>query len=473
MTQSLHWVDIAILASYFLLLFLLGFQKRRVMSAQADSSTELLLGGRQLTLPAFVASLVSTWYGGITGISEYTWSHGIETFFVFGLPYYCAAFLFAMLLAEPIRKSGALSLPDHLSKQYSPLVGRAAASVIFLMVLPGAYILILATLAEYLFGWSFWFTAPLLSLVSVAYLAIGGFRSVVRTDIFQTILMYLGFIVLFLFLVFKFGGFEFLQQSLSTEFLKPPSTSTAWLGIASWFIVALATLVDPAFFQRCLATQGSKIPSRGILISILCWVLFDFLSISCALYAKALLSPEVSGTLAYPALALQFLPIGVAGIFLLAVVATAQSSVDSYLFIAATTFANDWKQPVSQGNLRNRLIIGLLIAVLCSLAVAAIFSSVVQIWYLFGSLAAGMLLVPVIASFYGPRMPASWAFLTMSVGGVVVLYWEIAQRLDPAGASPFGLPTAIPALLATSLSYAVGRSVLKLDTNHTPEQHKQ
>ena len=461
MTPQLHWIDTAILASYFVLLFVLGIQKRRAATGQADSNTELLLGGRELTLPAFVASLVSTWYGGITGISEYTWSHGIETFFVFGLPYYCAAFLFAALLAEPIRKSGALSLPDHLSRRYSSGVGKAAASVIFLMVLPGAYILILATLAEYLFGWSFWFAAPLLSLVSIAYLALGGFRSVIRTDIFQTVLMYLGFLVLFLFLVVKFGGLAFLQSKLTSDMLAPPSSYSAWLGIASWFIVALATLVDPAFFQRCLATQGTKVPSRGILLSILCWVVFDFLSISCALYAKALLSPDVGGTLAYPALALQFLPVGIAGVFLLAVVATAQSSVDSYLFIAATTFAHDWKQSTSHGELHVRLIIGLIIAVLCSLAIAAIFPSVVQIWYLFGSLAAGMLLVPVLASFYGPRMSSQWAAITMGIGGVIVLYWEIAQRIDSNGASPLGLPTAIPAIIATSLSYVTGRWIFR------------
>ena len=51
-----------------------------------DGGVDYLLAGRRLTLPAFVATLVTTWYGGILGIGEYAWRFGISTWLVFGVP---------------------------------------------------------------------------------------------------------------------------------------------------------------------------------------------------------------------------------------------------------------------------------------------------------------------------------------------------------------------------------------------------
>src|SRR3990172_10946301 len=66
---------------------------------------EFLVAGRSLTLPVFVATLVSTWYGGILGAGEFSYTHGLSTWTVFGLPYYVFAVLFAFFLAPRIRRS--------------------------------------------------------------------------------------------------------------------------------------------------------------------------------------------------------------------------------------------------------------------------------------------------------------------------------------------------------------------------------
>ena len=84
--------DYLLIAAYLGLLLWLGFYYRLRKDSGAK---ELIVGGRMLTLPAFVASLVSTWYGGILGVGEYAYNYGLSTWLVFGLPYYVAAFLFA------------------------------------------------------------------------------------------------------------------------------------------------------------------------------------------------------------------------------------------------------------------------------------------------------------------------------------------------------------------------------------------
>ena len=104
----MHAVDYGIIVLYFIGLLYLGLRKR----LKGDSTTgELILGGRMLTLPAFVASLVSTWYGGILGVGEYSYLYGLSNWLVFGLPYYLAAAVFAIFLARKARDSMVLTIP--------------------------------------------------------------------------------------------------------------------------------------------------------------------------------------------------------------------------------------------------------------------------------------------------------------------------------------------------------------------------
>ncbi len=114
---------------------------------------DYLLAGRKLTLPAFVATLVTTWYGGILGVGEYAWRFGISTWVVFGLPYYAAALLFAFWLAPRLRRSGAASIPDLLLGAYGRGARLTGAAAIFGLTLPVAYLLMLATLLTQLTGW--------------------------------------------------------------------------------------------------------------------------------------------------------------------------------------------------------------------------------------------------------------------------------------------------------------------------------
>jgi SSS family solute:Na+ symporter len=61
-------------------------------------------------LPAFVATLVATWYGGILGVGEYCTAMDREL--SSGVPYYVGAPLFALLFARRARTAALYTLPD-------------------------------------------------------------------------------------------------------------------------------------------------------------------------------------------------------------------------------------------------------------------------------------------------------------------------------------------------------------------------
>ena len=57
--------DIIIIIIYFVFLFTIGFFRR---SKNHISQTDYIVYGRKLSLPGFVITLVSTWYGAILGV---------------------------------------------------------------------------------------------------------------------------------------------------------------------------------------------------------------------------------------------------------------------------------------------------------------------------------------------------------------------------------------------------------------------
>ena len=78
---------------YFLATLGFGFYKR-----SSKDVNSFLFAGRRLTIPALVATLVSTWYGGILEVGRFTYENGIVTWVIFGLFYYIAAFLFVKFM---------------------------------------------------------------------------------------------------------------------------------------------------------------------------------------------------------------------------------------------------------------------------------------------------------------------------------------------------------------------------------------
>jgi len=451
----LHTIDYIIILSYLGVLLYLGLIRRLKNNATAS---DLIVGGRMLTLPAFVASLVSTWYGGILGVGEYSFRYGLSNWLVFGVPYYLAAFLFALFLAKKARQSEVLTIPDRLAQAYDNKTAVAGSIIIYFMTIPAAYILMLGVLGQYLFGWPFWLGVLLGTLFSIIYVFMGGFQSVVRTDLLQFVLMFVGFIILLVTVYITYGGLSFLHQAV-------PATHFTWNGgnsgwyIAIWYFIALATLIEPAFYQRCYAARSAKTARTGILISIACWAFFDFLTTFSGMYARAIV-PNLADPLgSYPALALKVLPVGLLGLFALALLATVMSTVDSYSFIAASTFSNDIAWRLTKLNSRD--LIGytrfvLLISALLAVIVAIFFRSVVDIWHAFGSIGTPALLVPVFFSFVGKRrLPAGWAFSSILLSGGLSTVWLATKYFRIDNSYWFGIEPIFPGLLLSVVIFLI------------------
>lgn len=423
------------------------------LKGKDTSAAGYLLGGRTLTLPAFVATTVSTWYGGILGVGEYGWTYGISNWLVFGVPYYVGAFLFAILLCRRARRGESLTLPERLEESYGAWIGKFSAVLVFLTSMPAAYMLIMGTLLSMTLGVSPVYGIVATALYIVIYLWRGGFSAVTKTDYFQCIMMFLGFMMLTGVLIFGEGAspLETLPESHWAPTGGQPIGS-----VLVWYIIALSTLAEPNFFQRAFAAKTPDVARKGLLVSILCWIIFDAMTTICGLYARALLPDLDKPLLAFPKLAVEVLPSGLLGIFFIGMFATVMSTLDSNLFTVATTFGCDIfskkskdlskklnencekRAKTRKNTIARKTRIGLILAAILSSALAICSDSVVSLWKIFGSISASALLIPIISTYYPPlRMSASGVFWLMSLSSLTTFGWFCVGKV--LGQEPFGV----------------------------------
>ncbi|MBT4444576.1 MAG: sodium:solute symporter family protein [Waddliaceae bacterium] len=446
----LHNIDKLVVTIYFVVVWAIGVRAREKKKPSAES---YILAGRTLTLPAFVATLVATWYGGVLGIGEFCYRYGISSWIIMGVPYYLFAIIYAFILAEKVRAKENLTIPERLYDHYGKATGFVGSILIFLHAIPAAKVLMLGVLIQLIFGIPMIAATTIGAFFSVVYIFAGGFKSVVKTDKIQFVLMMVSFALILPYAIHYTGGFEILKTKLPSENLTITGTHT--IGYMSvWFCFALWTLIAPSFHQRCSAAKTPKIAKKGILISVVCWIFLDALMTATGLYARALL-PNIDPILAYPMLAQKVLPPLVKGVFFAGFFAFIMSTIDSSFHIVATTFSHDIIRPRKKGVLTFR--IGLIIAATAAVIIATLLPSVITIWYVVYTISIPALFLPIITSYF-PKyclkpMPTLAVMLS---GGLLSLSWIICGWLYGTVSAPiyfYNIEPLYPGLIVSTVLY--------------------
>lgn len=451
--------DYAIIIGYFVAIMIAGFAWLR----RGKTTDDYFLASRALTLPAFVATLVATWYGGILGVGEFSYKYGLSNWLVFGVPYYVFAVVFALFLAPRIRKAELYTIPDKINEAYGKPAAVVGAAFVYCLVNPAAYVLMLGTLLQLIFGWPLLPALILGVIFSTIYVYVGGFRSDVRVNIVQFILMFVGFAIILPFSVWSVGGLGALRAALPPENLTWHGGNSAQVIIA-WFFIALWTLVDPGFHQRCYAAKSPRTASRGILVSVLFWIVFDFMTTTAGLYARAAL-PNIEPMMSYPLLAERLLPIGLKGLFFVAMLATVMSTLVSNMFLCGVTFTRDFLWRIEGGDpdegISRRTAIGLGLTTVLALALALTVPSVVKIWYAVGTTFIPGLLLPLMSAYWPAlrvrRRAAVWLMVAAMLTSLAWLVWGQTHKVGGDAVYPLSIEPMYPGLIVSMVGFALAR----------------
>ena len=427
---SFSTLDIIIILLFFLALVIIGllpgFRKK------VSGKEEYLLHGRKVGLILFILSNVSTWYGGILGVGEFTYRNGLFSWITQGLPYYIFAIIFAFLFAPKIRNASLYTIPDKLELVYGKRVGVITSLLIFILVSPAPYILMIGSLINLIFGLDLILSLIIATLLSSIYLIKGGYKSDLYTDVLQFFIMFIGFAIIVFFSFKNIGGTDFLYKSLPETHLSITGGVSPFYLIV-WFLIALWTFADPGFHQRCYAAKTGNTAKWGIIISVFFWLLFDLLTTTTGLFARAAMPNLENPVFSFPIYAEKVLGSGLKGIFYAALFATIISTSNSFLFISGTTFGNDllpklFYKNISEKNVVLYVKVGILISGIIAIILSAAIQSVIDLWYLIGSFCIpGIILLIFGAYFEKFRVSNKIALTELIVGSSTSVVWHFIR----------------------------------------------
>jgi len=410
---------------FFIAIIIIGFS-----SNKNNSISDYLYSGRKLTAPSLIATLVTTWYGGINEIGNQTIKHGIVVWLYFGVFYYITAILYAYFIAPRIIDKNYRSIPITIYESYGKIPALISLITILLFLIPAPYLLMLGQLISEIFSITQTEAIILGLIFSTAYTLKGGFSSIIKTDRIQFIFMFFGFMMLSGFLFFSdqygIGLIQNLYERKPHLFQIPGNME--WSMIIAYSSLALITFLDPSFHQRTFAGKNIKTVQKSIVLSVFCWFIFDLITISSALfYVEIAFINKISHTTSpYIALAkdiFQNYPF-LMGIFFISILSVVMSTIDSYTFLSSMTLRYDFNTIIGKKTNISTIRSSILIILIISFILSAFFDNALDYWYHFGTYVIVSTLFPLICTLFDIKIKNVTLMMVASVS--VTLLWDLA-----------------------------------------------
>lgn len=351
------------------------------------------------------------------------------------------------------RRTGAITLPDLLRERFqSPTLAAVASgflifilavsltaqfkagAIILQKVLPGS---LFGAGAGSVAGQSPEFLSGLIvfSAVVVTYTIGGGFLAAVWTDVFQSILMAVGVLILFPLALVRAGGIEAGTMAgvaqVGEGFAWAPGAGRAFLPVSLAFSMfcmwSIAGMGQPATLVRLMAFRDTPTLRRAMFMLAIYNTLIYLPLVFTFICARAILPPLERTDEAMPTLALAVAHPIVSGLILAAPFGAVMATVSAFLVQISSALVQDiyhrWidpRAPAARLRLLSRLAI-LFVALLAAGGTLASPPYLQTIIVFTGGSAACAYLVPCLMACFWPRATARGALAAL-VGGVLTVF---------------------------------------------------
>ncbi len=440
----ISWIDLSIIGAYLMVMLGIGYYVFR----RSPSFEEYLIAGRSMTTPILVCTLASTYYGldVLFGTSELGFNAGVVAFFGYS-QLSLAIYLFAAtMLSKHLRQARFTSLPEILERHYGRGSGLFGAVASIFYSIPALSLFAIGRICEVLFGIDARLGALGLGSIALLYTLWGGLWAVAITDTIQFVLMCLTLAIGIPLLLTTVGGFDAVAASAPEGYFAPFGGIPFWLLIA-YAATGISILVDPGFYQRVFAAKSFRQARNAMLISLFIWAAYDWLVTAGGMLAATAVSAGTLPATLHPNDALltaviYALPVGLIGIFLAGVLATAMSTIDSYTLVAGANIAYDLYRPLLKPDASDRDLvrltkIGVVISWTLGFCLAFLFDRLMALWVFTATFLTSTVLVPIFMALFwkGVKKPLAGVLsCTTGIVSVIVFYLAI-YRLGAANST--------------------------------------
>lgn len=415
-------LELIIIIVYFLAVVAIG-----VLSHQKRwRLDEFMVAGRRYSTFFITASLLATIIGGsaTVGLAGLGFSQGLtgSWWLLVGS---IGLIVLGLFLAKKVRNFGLYTLPEIIEKQYDRRVALAASVLIVIawMGVMAGQILAAGKILSALGIGSPVLWMVIFTVIFVGYTIFGGQYAIVRTDVLDIIIIFVGIFAGLGTLLWQTGGLNGLLNALPAGKLDFPLSSTfGGTDLLSYLLlVGLTYVVGPDIYSRLFCARDSRTAVVSVFWTALFLIPFA-LGIALIGMGAFVLYPQISPEQAFPALVTGVFPSFVAGLVLAALVSAIMSSADAVLLSAGTILSVDvigrFRKPTAEKRTLNLSRWVLLAIGLAALGLALVLNGVINALLFAYTIYTSGVILPAIAGFYKDKLKVtSRAALVAVIGG--------------------------------------------------------
>lgn len=437
--MNISRIDLFAILVYFFVLVFLGF-----VSSRKQTGEGFLIADRKLNCWNLIATICASFLGGgvLIAFTAYVYQFGLSAIWFFtGISAGLLIFLFFYKKLKSLADEKKFyTLSDYFYLRYGKRVGLLSAIIIFIW----AFCLILMQLIAggrvlaTISGFSYQTSVLIMGMVVFIYLVLGGFRAVVKTDIFQyLIVLLLGFVIILP-----------LKRDLQ---LLPEQLGLMRMGlsqsIAFLFIGAFNVVVSADLWQRIYAAKNPRHAKIGIIGSAVLIIIIGLILSVIGLAAKNNF-PDIVPDEALVYGISRLLPSGLLGLGLVVLFAVIMSTLDTMLFIVSMNISQDvvshYKR-LSKETLVKTTRYSVFILAFVGVLIAIFVQNIITVGLALTGI--GLTLAPtIIASFYWDLKKR--AVFVSVIGGLVSIAIILAAGIIGPETSVVSLPVSAVFLLA-------------------------
>lgn len=446
--ETFGFLDSTVILVYFAVTLGIGLYFAR---RKESSAVDYFLAGRNIGWVAvgfslFATNISSEHFLGLAG-------SGANRGLAVGSFEWMAIFILVVMgwvVAPVFIRLGVFTVPEYLEIRYDRRSRVYLTSIsLFAYIVTKISVMLFAAgfLLNHMLGWDVYTTAIILVFLAGIYTVAGGLTAVIYTQIFQTVVLIAGALLVTFIGLNEVGGFSGLQEKLPPDYFtlfKPMSDPDfPWTGIifgapivGFWY-----WCTDQYIVQRVLASKSIDDARKGTLLAAAFKILPVLMLVVPGLIAVALF-PDVSGDEAYPALLeSDLLPAGVRGLVVAAIIAALMSSLASVFNSAATLFTVDFYQPRHPETSERKLVLVGRLATLFITITAILWVPLTKLIstniYIYMQSIQSYISPPIVAVFlfgiFSKKMNASGAFWCLITGGVLGLSRLVIEFMVNSG----------------------------------------
>ena len=420
---ALSGLDFVFIIAYLFLVILVAYVKTRKRSEE-----DFLIAERKMGVFSSLCSINASKTGSILllftallyayGFSAIWYFIGVSTGYIIFIP-------FAIRIHKQFGKKH-YTLADYFFHTYGKFSGRCASALNILIMLAWLMLNIVASskVLSFFTGLSFEMSTVVVSVFTVIYLLMGGFKAVVTTDVLQ----YCAIVIIFiLFAIVLVSGVTIPAADWNLG-------AAGITNVMGFFLIGiLLPFSAPDLWQRVYAVKNKAILKKSIFYSVLIYIVVGFLLALIGLAIKAQL-PGIDPDIALVQGFTQLLPVGVVGLAIVIFFAAFMSSIDTYAYTASSSLIHDFFRGLS----KRKEVKLIKAAIVFFILTASLIAIAIQDLMLGGFIFAGyaiMLTIPILVTWWKPSVKATTLNTAMVLGTIgltfIVIQETINGRLEP------------------------------------------